>query len=146
MSDDKPGQPGNTKGTRFQPGQSGNPGGRPRGYERRLREVVESQTVEHPKLGTISAFDAIVLEAVDKAVAGDKYAREWIGNYLMGKPKQHVELSGDVTTSSMAGMRDPSTLTDEELEGALAALRTLREAGMPVEPVEAPPRDSPTEH
>ena len=82
-------------GKPFQPGQSGNPGGRAKGYERRIRELVAGETVEHKTRGTIPAFDAIILQAIDDAVAGDRYAREFITDRLCGKAKQTVEIQGD---------------------------------------------------
>lgn len=126
MSNDVPKSPGKP----FQKGASGNPGGRPKGYERQLREVIDSMTAEDPapaidpeigldpatnRLRRIPAWQAIVKRAVLDAVAGDKYAREFVADRLMGKPKLRVEViepAEDV---------DLSALTDEQIE-ALAAL------------------------
>lgn len=92
----------------FKPGQTGNAGGRPKGYERRLRECVESMTADDPtidpeigmdpatgKLRRIPAFEAIVKQAVLDAIAGDRYARDFIADRIMGKVKQTVALVDD---------------------------------------------------
>lgn len=82
-------------GRPFQKGTSGNPGGRAKGYERRIRELVDGEVVEHKTRGTIPAFDAIILQAIADAVAGDRYAREFIADRLCGKAKQTVEIQGE---------------------------------------------------
>lgn len=110
MSDDTPTKrpvPASLQGHGFKPGISGNPGGRPKGYERRLREVVDSMKADDPVIdpegvtgedGTpakIPAFEAIVKQAVIDAIAGDRYARDFIADRLMGKAKQTVAISED---------------------------------------------------
>ena len=90
----------------FKPGQSGNPGGRTKGYERRLRECVDAMTADDPmpdpeigldsktgRLRRIPAFEAICKQAVLDAIKGDKYARDFVADRLMGKPKQTVTFS-----------------------------------------------------
>lgn len=81
----------------FQKGRSGNPGGRAKGHERRLRECVEAMRADDPMPDPeapagqkIPAFEAIVKQAVLDAVAGDRYARDFIADRLMGKAKQTV--------------------------------------------------------
>ena len=84
-------------GVPFGPGNRANPGGRPKGLERRFRECVEGMTAPDPTAKDkktapqIPAFEAIVKQAVLDAVAGDKYARDFIADRLMGKPKQTVD-------------------------------------------------------
>jgi hypothetical protein len=111
-------------GRPFPKGVSGNPGGRAKGYERRLREVVDGETVEHPTKGAIPAWEAIVLEAITQAVAGDRYARDFLADRLLGKPKQSIEMSGELTTDVPADRF--AQLTAEQLE-ALAALDVAEE-------------------
>lgn len=107
MSDEKRTAPHLAK-YQFKPGQTGNAGGRPKGYERRLRECVESMTADDPtidpeigmdpatgKLRRIPAFEAIVKQAVLDAIAGDRYARDFIADRIMGKVKQTVALVDD---------------------------------------------------
>lgn len=109
----------------FQPKQSGNPGGRPKGFERRLREIVEGEMVEHPTdqtAGRIPAWDAIVLKAIDDALhasspAARKHGRDFIADRLMGKPKQDIRIE-DVTPVETEKVAE---LSDEQLE-ILAAI------------------------
>jgi hypothetical protein len=82
--------------TMFRPGKSGNPGGRSKGHERKLRECVDGMTAADPCAADgeeprqIPAWEAVVKRAVLDAVAGDRYARDFIADRLMGKPKQTV--------------------------------------------------------
>lgn len=114
---------------RFAPGKSGNPGGKPKGYERRLRECVDAMTADDPmpdpeigldpatgKLRRIPAFEAIVKQAVLDAVKGDRHAREFIADRLMGKAKQTVAITA----------ADEHDEDESELEGlTLEELRVL---------------------
>lgn len=82
-------------GTQFQPGQSGNPAGKPKGTKHLstwIQDLMEDESFN------ASIFDinkgyvefkgapakAIVTVAVHKAVAGDEKAREWLGKYGYG--------------------------------------------------------------
>lgn len=78
------------KNGRFIKGQSGNPAGRSR------REV--EQAFHQSMVGRVSLeeWQKIVDFAVKEALAGDKDARVWLGNYLMGKPQGRLDVtSGD---------------------------------------------------
>lgn len=117
MSDEKPNLP--PKEYRFARGVSGNPGGRAKGHDRRLRDCVEGQMVEHPldkSLGLIPAWEAIVLQAIDDAINGSPVARahgrNFIADRLMGKPKQDIRIE-DVTPVDDSPV---VTLTSEQLE------------------------------
>lgn len=71
-------------------GKSGNPKGRPKGSQSRdpkYREIL---------LGTCSYEDwlKIVQRAVIDAKLGNASARNWLSGYLVGTPRQHVELTG----------------------------------------------------
>lgn len=101
-------------GKPFQPGRSGNPDGRPKGFERRLRAVLESMTADDPMPDPspdapkdddgnpprIPAFEAIVKRAVLDAIAGDRYARDFIADRLMGKAPQRVTVTDDSAVST----------------------------------------------
>lgn len=104
-------------GRPFAKGVSGNPGGIPKGYvrerrgfDRRLRECVEAMQADDPMpdpdaevvLGSdgqplpppkIPAFEAIVKQAVKAAIDGDRYARDFIADRLMGKAKQTIAVT-----------------------------------------------------
>lgn len=97
----KEGEPPPANSKPFTKGHSGNPAGRPRGYERKLRDAIESMTAADPELAAdpeatdaepkrIPAWEAIVKRAVLDAIAGDRYARDFVADRLMGKPKQTV--------------------------------------------------------
>lgn len=153
VSDEKPKLPGGVTGKGFMPGKpSANPGGRPKGYERRLREVVDAMRAEDPtpdpegavdKDGRplkIPAFDAIVKQAVIDAVAGDRYARDFIADRLMGKPKVNV----DIKTQPDRRKADLSGMSVEEKRNLLTAYETMQN----LTGTETPPDDdlAPTEH
>lgn len=119
MSDEKP-----TIGRPFSKGISGNPSGRPKGYERRLREVVEGEEVDHPinkALGKVPAWEAVILKAVDDAINSSptarQHARSFLADRLIGKPKQDIRIE-DVTPIDTEKV---VAATEEQLE-ALAVL------------------------
>jgi hypothetical protein len=79
-------QPDRAANGRFAPGWRGGPG-RPRRateaqYLARLSEAVPLET-----------WDRIVQKAVEDALAGDRHARAFLANYLIGRPKLAVEVS-----------------------------------------------------
>lgn len=81
--------------TQFKPGQSGNPKGRPR----KLR-ALDDLLVE--VLGDGVEKDeakAIIQALVRKAKAGDVKAAEIILDRGYGKPKQHIEVEGELVRS-----------------------------------------------
>lgn len=100
---------GNRRG-QFKKGETGNPAGRPKGYERQLREVIDSMTAADPLLADdpsgspespkIPAWQAIVKRAVLDAIDGDRYARDFVADRLMGKPKQTVNIDEGAEPSS----------------------------------------------
>lgn len=146
MSDEKKAVPPQLVANAFKPGQSGNPGGRPKGYERRIRDVIDAMTADDPvpdpanPNAKIPAFEAIVKRAVLDAVAGDKYARDFIADRLMGKPKQHVDLKPVARTKA-----DLSGLTPAQKRAHLQAYEALRDLGVTSSPTDEDDRP-PTEH
>lgn len=72
---------------RFLKGASGNPKGRnPAPKEEKFYSVM---------IGTVSLKDwrEIVAKAVEQAKRGNTAARKWLSDYLMGVPKQQVDLT-----------------------------------------------------
>ena len=76
-----------TDGT-FQKGHSGNPNGRPK------RSTEEKYLTALSRRVTLKDWAKIVDTAVARAKAGDSTARQWLSDYLMGKPVQRSEISG----------------------------------------------------
>jgi hypothetical protein len=98
----------------FAKGHSGNPGGRAKNdySERRIRQM--------QRLVTAADWEKIVLTAVARAKAGESTARQWISDYLLGKPIQRTEIGnlGDspftiALTEVVVEMPDESLDTDE---------------------------------
>lgn len=147
MSDEKKSVPPRIAAHTWKPGTSGNPGGRPKGYERRIRECVDAMKADDPVQdpenpnAKIPAFEAIVKRAVIDAVAGDKYARDFIADRLMGKPKQHV----DIKPVAPRAKADLSGLSVDEKRAHLQAYEALRDLAVAES---APDEDerAPTEH
>ncbi len=101
---------GNRIGRRFQPGQSGNPKGRPpeRPLTALLRDTLDANDGE--------LIRSIVLVAVERALAGDfRYFKE-----IMDRTEGKVKDQLDVTAISMS-VEDLPGLTAEELN-AIAEL------------------------
>ena len=73
--------------TTWEPGQTA-PGGwrKPRAVEQRYAELFRDAC-------TIDDWRKIVKKAVTQAKAGDKYARQWLGEYLIGKPAPALDIS-----------------------------------------------------
>lgn len=73
----------------FQPGQSGNPKGRSkrRTEDAYLRAIVS--VVSQADMRDIAA------KARDQAKRGDSRARQWLSDYLLGKPLQRTDVTSD---------------------------------------------------
>lgn len=72
----------------FAKGHSGNPTGRPkRSTEERYLRALSRHV-------TLKDWAKIVDTAVSRAKAGDSTARQWLSDYLMGKPLQRQEIAG----------------------------------------------------
>lgn len=74
----------------FEPGQSGNPGGRRK--EQPWTDALRIAALE--KKGDVTMLRAIADKTVEMALEGDQHARKEIGERLDGKAKQAVELTG----------------------------------------------------
>lgn len=122
MSDEK-----KVIGKPFGPGNRANPGGRPKGLERRFRELVEGMHAKDPEpdpedpTRMIPAFDAMIKRAVLDAVAGDDKARAFVFDRLMGKPKQTV----DARITDNAPRRDWSQVPLQERVNLLEKIRAV---------------------
>ena len=76
--------------TPFQPGQSGNPGGRPKGesFQAVLRELLDR---EHRRAPTWRA--AVAAKAVELAAKGDLDAIRWIADRTDGRVREELRLA-----------------------------------------------------
>jgi hypothetical protein len=78
---------GGITGRGFLPGASGNPGGRPKGLARRVRELVGDD-------GTAIADFMFAVMVDQRARMGDRLdAARWLADRGFGKPPQDVELA-----------------------------------------------------
>ena len=73
----------------IKPGQSGNPGGRPKKVSKSELLAVLHETV------TTDDYKAIVERAIVQAKAGNRFAREYISLYMLGRPKPMDDDDGD---------------------------------------------------
>jgi hypothetical protein len=103
---------GGVTGAGFLPGRSGNPGGRPKGLARRVRELVG----EDGEL--ILEFMLEVLGDETARTADRLQAAMWLADRGFGKAVQAVEI--DVPVQSWASVLAP--LADEDLQTMLAIL------------------------
>lgn len=106
-------QPGNDLGQKFQPGESGNPAGKPKGalhlstHIQNMLNDPEFEMYLEDKVAGFKLFkgapiNAIVKTATIKAAAGEKESREWLAKYGYGQ-KFEIEHSGEIET----GIADP---------------------------------------
>jgi len=75
---------------RFQKGKSGNPAGRPkRSTEEKYLKALRARV-------KLADWRAIVDRAIELAMhKGDWRARQWLSDYLIGKPMQKLEHTGE---------------------------------------------------
>lgn len=114
--DFKPGNP-----HAFRKGQSGNPGGRAKGIERVVREVVAEQktkSASDPNI-EIDGWQRLTLHLFQMAMGETKAtnrdqvaAAKLLYERAYGHPKQKVDITGDAASPA----RDLTPLTTEQLE------------------------------
>jgi hypothetical protein len=103
----KPFPKGNTAGKRFQPGVSGNPGGRPAGLAE-VRALAQAHSTE--------AIETLVeiMRNPDAKDVDRRGAADSILDRAVGKPGQGVEITGK--GGRPLSFRDLSRVSDEELD------------------------------
>jgi len=77
-------------GTRFKPGQSGNPGGRPKGFSTLVRKVLAESTEAG---GNMTNLEAIARKLIEMAIAGDIPAMRLVLDREWPKPSR-LEIAG----------------------------------------------------
>jgi hypothetical protein len=86
-------------------------GGRPsREVEVKYLRALSSQVGPHE-------WQMIISKAVDQAIDGDRHARKWLSDYLMGTPTRHLIVDGNIKTTKVF-----------ELGQRAAAVRAILEA------------------
>lgn len=95
---------------RFAAGNRGGPGRPPKAREAAYQAVVQ-------EVVSLGAWAKVVAEALVRAQAGDSQARQWLGEFLIGKPKQSLGISLDHSS----GADEFEHLSDDELAAAIAA-------------------------
>jgi hypothetical protein len=91
----------------FQPGQSGNPKGRARKpYEEKYLKAFYS-------IVKVDDWKEIVDKAREQAKRGDPKARQWLADYMIGKPAQPIDMEhgGDIRfiVEYADGLQDKTT-------------------------------------
>jgi hypothetical protein len=119
-----------SEATRFKPGQSGNPGGRPKiaPFSRACRELLEKPVPDDPEGRTYA--EAIARTLAEKALAGDIRAAQEIADRAEGRARQAIEIQNTALREAFDRM------TSEELEayaseGRLPAWFTETVNGIP---------------
>jgi hypothetical protein len=99
----------NSEATRWKPGQSGNPGGRPKTalLSHACRELLAAPLPNDPQGRTYA--EAIAETLGQKAIAGDIRAAQEIADRAEGKPRQSLEIENVALREAFERM------TDEEL-------------------------------
>jgi hypothetical protein len=104
---------GGVTGKGFEPGRSGNPGGRPKGtlLDKTLVELLQADGGRHSR--------AIAEKLIAKAKRGDVRAARLIAEPTEGRPKQKIDMN---IGGRIDGSLDLSLLSDSELEARLIKL------------------------
>lgn len=107
--------PGGITGSGFLPGQSGNPGGRPKGLSRRVRELVGDD-------GEVIAEYMLSVMHDEKARTADRLeAAKWLADRGFGRTVQTLDL--DVTAHPPI---DVTQLSTPDLEALIAIFERYR--------------------
>ena len=88
--------------TKFKPGESGNPNGRPKKLP--ALDVLMAEVMGEEKDGKTAA-QAILSALRAKAAKGDVRAAELLLDRAYGKSKQSVEHSGQLEVTTISGMK-----------------------------------------
>jgi Family of unknown function (DUF5681) len=97
------------KSTRFKPGQSGNPSGRPRDVVTQIMREMLPTPCPFSKKGLVWA-EAIALAAFKRAAAGDVRAIAEVLDRTEGKPRQSVDIAA---VGAFANMQMPPKSLEE---------------------------------
>lgn len=102
----------------FQPGKSGNPAGRPKGY-RAFRMALKERLIESGL--NLQAIESIIK---DKSHRDRAFMIKWATEYALGKPAERHQHTGP-----NGGPIEIKTMTDDELQSKLAQLFATTRGG-----------------
>lgn len=85
---------------RFRKGVSGNPGGRPIDQTKYQKKIDTTMSLKE--------WRSIILKAIEQAKRGDAKARQWLSDYLAGKPSQGLDITTGGEKLIDAGQYDRS--------------------------------------
>ena len=107
----------------FQPGQSGNPNGRPKGAGISITTAIKRELEKKPEGQDKSTYlDLLVKRIMKKAIQdGDQQTIKQVWNYVDGLPVAKVDVSGgfNVTTQNYANAADiPAPPVSIEITGS----------------------------
>lgn len=112
-------------GRPFEPGQSGNPGGRPKGLATKIRELAPAEELAGFYLALWTRDGKVLrrlgIKVADVTLAERTKAADWLADRGYGKAPQYAAVEGE----------DPLELTDPldlSIEAALDELAARREA------------------
>lgn len=131
MSDGKPNPVPGSEVHRFKPGVSGNPGGRPKGLERAVRDAIDRREFKDANGNVHKGLDAVLARLLELLFETGTSPRDAVAlakeifDRGFGKAKQTVHLK-DENTPVATMPRDPAEMTTEELREAIAAVGTLK--------------------
>lgn len=126
---------------RFKPGESGNPGGRPKG-SRNVQTVIQEAlfsdvdwTDIEGKPARLACIDAIVIEQMRKAMAGDTAAFNAVMDRGYGKPCQALEVNKDEGPQKFV-VEYVGTKSDNDLKGMVEELKERLSKYEPVDDIQ----------
>lgn len=103
---------------RFQPGQSGNPGGRPK--RSAIRDFFAQATKEGEPTRLERVLTSLYTTAIDRSHRDHMHACELVTAYCFGRPVQAVEVAGEG-----GGPLSVAPVLEAKLAGMLDALATV---------------------
>lgn len=93
---------------RFVKGHSGNPGGKSIDQTKYLHKIDTTLSQK--------SWRKIILKAIEQAERGDPKARQWLSDYVAGKPIQSINMEQDGTIRFIVEYEKDNGLSDNSTE------------------------------